>query len=229
MKELISERPNVVPVGLGNSATGFDIDILQSTAASHDPDDPSVHSSITPATDLDDADMVSDEEPTSTSPSLPPTETVKSESNPKKRTLPKTSNSAPAPAPQPSKKSKGTHEKLAEIAAKEEETTQKLLDLKMQKLQGSNAISLANIEGKNQVRLQREKLQAEIFLRKQEQEFQLRLASLKASGSNRPNSPYWPTPNSFHGYNSASSSTHVPSSPLSSMLHLLNDAEPGDR
>ncbi|KAF8066555.1 hypothetical protein FPV67DRAFT_1383271, partial [Lyophyllum atratum] len=188
MKELISERPNIVPVGLGNAATGFDMDILLPSADSdeHGTESTEPNASAT-ATDPDDDSAIelaarttaadSDEEPAAT-PALTATGLLKPEPKPEKRTAARPLISVPASIPPPSKKPKTAHEKFSEMAAKEEETTQKLIDLKVQKLQNSNAIQMATINAKTQIRLQREKLKADLHARQLEQEFELRMASI---------------------------------------------------
>ncbi|KAF8073402.1 hypothetical protein FPV67DRAFT_1666168 [Lyophyllum atratum] len=240
MKELISERPNIVPVGLGNATTGFDTDILlpsvdsddrgtsEFTAYSTEPnasattgdsdEDPALEPAATTTAADPDEDLAS-------TPALTTTRPVKSEHKPEKRTAARPSTSAPASIPPPSKKPKTTHEKFSEMAAKEEETTQKLIDLKVQKLQNSNAVEIATINAKTQIRLQREKLKADLHAKRLEQEYQLRLASMRASHTSE---RYWPSSSPYAGPSSPGpaswevSSSHIPSSPLSMPFQLPN-------
>lgn len=77
-----------------------------------------------------------------------------------------------------SKKPKTGMEKISTIAAKEEETTQKVLDLKKLKAKGENDKALARIKAKADVKMQQMKLKAEIAQKKMDHEFQLQMARM---------------------------------------------------
>ena len=62
-------------------------------------------------------------------------------------------------------------EKINAITAKEEETTQKMLELKKLKVKGENDKVLARIKAKADVKIQQMKLQAELAQKKLDNEF----------------------------------------------------------
>jgi hypothetical protein len=93
------------------------------------------------------------------------------------------------PATQPAaKKAKTGTSKLDAIMVKEEETTQKVLELKKIKAKGEADKALAKIQAKSDLKLQQYKLKAQLAMKKMEMEekrrdheFQLRMAQLGQS------------------------------------------------
>lgn len=77
-----------------------------------------------------------------------------------------------------SKKPKTAIEKINTIAAKEEETTQKALDLKKLKVKGENDKVLAKIKAKTEVKIQQMKIRAELAQKKLDNEFRLQMARM---------------------------------------------------
>ena len=73
--------------------------------------------------------------------------------------------------PRVSKKPKTGIEKINAIAAKEEETTQKVLDLKKLKVKGENEKELAKIKAKADLKMQQMKLRAELAQKKMDNKF----------------------------------------------------------
>jgi hypothetical protein len=91
--------------------------------------------------------------------------------------------STPVAGQRASKKPKTGIEKISAIVAKEEETTQKVLDLKKLRVKGENDKELAKIKAKTEVKIQQMKLRAELTQKKLElaqkkmdNEFQLQMA-----------------------------------------------------
>ncbi|KAM6491489.1 hypothetical protein JOM56_013058 [Amanita muscaria] len=82
---------------------------------------------------------------------------------------------------QPSKKPRTGLEKLNALAAKEEETTQKALDLKKLKATGENEKALARIKSRGDVKMQRMKLRAELAKKKMDNDLQLQMAQMGAA------------------------------------------------
>ncbi|KAF8158711.1 hypothetical protein BJ912DRAFT_866509, partial [Pholiota molesta] len=189
LKSLISERPNISPVGLGNNSSGFDVDMLsqEQTPQPVDTDEDSASESIENA----DADQHSDND-------------VKPELDKPKQgrkcTAAKPATSTTVPVP---KKVKNTHEKFTEIALKEEETTQKLLDIKKEKQAHDNAVAIASIQAKAGVKMRRAELQMQLLARREEQKFQLELARIQNASSGSSSSSPFPFP-SFNDANFSS-------------------------
>ena len=69
-------------------------------------------------------------------------------------------------------------EKFAAIAEKEQETVQKVLDLKRLKVKGENDKVLARIQAKADLKMQRMKLKAELAQKKLDHDFQLQMARI---------------------------------------------------
>jgi hypothetical protein len=82
-----------------------------------------------------------------------------------------------------SKKAKTGIEKINAITAKEEETTQKVLELKKLKVKGENDKVLAKIKAKADLKMQQMKLRAELAQKKMDNEFRLQMARMGQAGS----------------------------------------------
>jgi hypothetical protein len=101
--------------------------------------------------------------------------------------------------------SKGAGQQFADIAMKEEETTQRLIDVKKKKLDGAQQEALAKINAKTQIRLQHDQLKAELAIKKQEQMFWLQMmemghrsAQSTSNSFQMPSSNYTPSSMSHH-------------------------------
>ena len=90
----------------------------------------------------------------------------------KKSMAPRTSKSAPAASSSTQKKSRTGLEKFSDIAVKEEETTQKIIDLKKTKAQGFANKEIAKVKSKADIEMNRDKLKANLATRKLELEFE---------------------------------------------------------
>ena len=101
-----------------------------------------------------------------------------SEAKPKKTSV-QSRKSAPVTTTCPvSKKLKTAIDKINTISAKEEETTQKVLDLKKLKTKGENDKALAKIKAKADLKMQQMKHKAELTQQKLEIKFQLQMAQM---------------------------------------------------
>jgi hypothetical protein len=95
-----------------------------------------------------------------------------------RKTVAKQGTSSPAAAQPPAKKKWTGIERLEVLATKEEETTQKMLDLKKVKAQGVTERALAKIKASAEIKIQRERMRAELTAKKLDHEFQLRMAQI---------------------------------------------------
>ncbi|KAF9484224.1 hypothetical protein BDN70DRAFT_872925 [Pholiota conissans] len=183
LRDLISERPNITPVGLGNTSTGFDLNLLGPQEPDNDSDDDNSNNGDDDDDDNNNSCQAIDDGTVSEAGSHG--EDVKPDVKPdfsgkasRKRTGAKPSTSAAAP--KPPKKPKTSHEKFSEIAIKEEETTQKLLDIKKQKMANDSTVNVAQIQAKAQLKIRRAELQAQVIARREEHQFQLELARIQS-------------------------------------------------
>lgn len=238
MKAIIDERPNAVPVGVGNNSSGYDVSIMvpSGNTSEFDWSDPGLGLDTTDGdgeydgnddnggdgegnSDKDSdsngegaddeggnsniEDVMTEEQVPSKTLSLKiPTVTKRKATAveaPETKTL-KTSaragKSTPAAATatasqRASKKPKTGIEKINAITAKEEETTQKVLDLKKLKVKGENDKVLARIKVKAELKMQQMKLWAELAQQKLNNDFRLQMARMG------------------HGYSEAGSSSMV--------------------
>ena len=90
----------------------------------------------------------------------------------KKPMAPRTSKSTPAASSSTQKKSRTGLKKFSDVAVKEEETTQKIIDLKKTKAQGFENKEIAKVKSKADVEMNRNKLKANLAARKLELEFE---------------------------------------------------------
>ncbi|KAG5646347.1 hypothetical protein DXG03_003670 [Asterophora parasitica] len=65
-------------------------------------------------------------------------------------------------------------ERFFEMAINEEETAQKILDLKIQKMETATAVKIAKLDARTQVKLQRMKMKAAVYAQRMDEEFRLR-------------------------------------------------------
>jgi hypothetical protein len=170
MKELISEQPNVNPVGLGNNSSPIDMDTLV-TGYSSEIDDMSMKperegSEVMFDDDDDDDDdegLGEDEELTLTIPKKCPAAAKKTPAHPGKS----------KPATLDSKKAK-VIDRFADIAAAEEVTVQKTLELRKMRAHGV----VAKIKARADIQMQHERLRAETRMMEKRQEHKYRMVQL---------------------------------------------------
>ena len=99
----------------------------------------------------------------------------------KKPTAPRPGKSMPAPTQK--KTSKSAIDKFSEIAAKEEETTQKVIELKKTKLKASADREIAKVKSKAEIKMNQDRLRAELEMKKMEYEYQLKIAAAQPGGA----------------------------------------------
>jgi hypothetical protein len=173
MKDLVSERPNIIPVGIGNSRSGVDMQgflgksddgVSQGDGASQGEETPiswpasededEVEGDREPAgTELKDED---NDMPVPTKHKLPP---------PTKRTAACVGTSTPA-VKHESKKARSMIEKFSDVAKSQEETIQKNLDMKMKRLEANRDANVARIKALENIQIEKDKHKAELEMEK---------------------------------------------------------------
>ena len=83
------------------------------------------------------------------------------------------------PASTQRKTSKSAIDKFSEIAAKEEETTQRVIKLKRTKLKASTDREIAKVKLKAEIKMNQDRLRAELEMKKMEYEYQFKLAAVQ--------------------------------------------------
>ena len=170
MKDLISERPNITPVGLGNSESMFDMSGYEAgyrmdgddskPASDEDGEDD------TPEEENDDDD--DDDDRVSTIPRKCPAGPTS-----KKKAVQVRKMKAPKADSHRDKKSK-VLDCYADLASAEEVTNQKELELKKARMENASA----KIKAKAEIQIQRDKLKAEMRMLQKKQEHNYRMARL---------------------------------------------------
>ena len=163
MKELISEHPNIIPVGIGNNmsdidmsgyANGFNSGLgEESLARTGDETESDKEKDGTPT------NRGNVEEPIEWSESGDDADTKKRE----KTDIIKKTGARPGksnPARSDSKKAK-LIDRFSEVAAAEEQTTQRQLELKRKRVESQMEVTVAKINAQARIRLQKDKLRAE--------------------------------------------------------------------
>jgi hypothetical protein len=237
LKAIIDERPNAVPVGVGNNSSGYDASILARSENTSEVDwsDPGLglytfddhddgglrHDSDHDGegnsddedgdnnlkfklnsegsdegenSEIEDVTMenLKPEVPSKTPSMKTPTvmkrkataiEAPKTIETKPPKTSARAGKSTPAAvtttaSQRASKKPKTAIEKINAITVKEEETTQKMLELKKLKVKGENDKVLARIKAKADVKIQQMKLRAELAQKKLDNEFRLQMARM---------------------------------------------------
>lgn len=254
MKAIIDERPNAVPVGVGNNSSGYDASIMVPSGNTSkfdwsdlglgldttdgngeydgnddndgDGDGNSDKDSDGNGEGADDEggnsdieDVTTEEQVPSKTPSLKTPAVTKRKATAVEaletktlKTSARAGKSTPASASQrASKKPKTGIEKINAITAKEEETTQKVLDLKKLKVKGENDKVLARIKAKSELKMQQMKFRAELAQQKLNNDFRLQMARMgHASGYSEAGSSSMVQGNtaaSGSGYSDAGSAT----------------------
>src|ERR1700722_11060345 len=171
MKDLISERPNITPVGLGNSESMFDMSGYEAgyrmdgddskPASDEDGEDD------TPEEENDDDDD-DDDDRVSTIPRKRPAGPTS-----KKKAVQVRKMKAPKADSHRDKKSK-VLDCYADLASAEEVTNQKELELKKARMENASA----KIKAKVEIQIQRDKLKAEMRMLQKKQDHNYRMARL---------------------------------------------------
>ncbi|KIL54973.1 hypothetical protein M378DRAFT_18368 [Amanita muscaria Koide BX008] len=214
LKAIISDRPSIVPTGLGNNSSGYDVSLLEAPSRPSSEFDTDMLASLDDETEsgfanegedeVDDGDnQAVGEKPGGGKRKAAVVEEEKKpgvEALEGKKTVARSGKSAPAMQPA-AKKAKTGISKLEAVTMKEEETTQKVLDLRKTRAQGESERQLARIQAKaQQFKLKTElaSKKLEIEAKKMDHDFQLRMAQMSQMGY----------PGSFHAgpsnFNSAS-------------------------
>jgi hypothetical protein len=219
MKELISERPNIVPVGLGNNDSTIDMSAYTTGYNSdHDIDYESSKPDGTEGeedatyTDNEDADEDEDIESDHDVAVMIPTKRPAKPVEKKTGARPGKSN----PARHESKKSK-VIDRFADVANAEEVTNQKHLELKKIRVQGETQASVAKIKAQAEIQIQKDKLKAQARMQEKRQEHEFRMAQLNFQSSS-----------AGYGRHHSQASSRAPSSfgyensPTPSQSHLFD-------
>lgn len=238
MRDLISERPNVVPVGIGNSASSIDMSEYLNP--------------VTNSTDYEGVNSVgvSDEEcggdATSEGQDITEPEGDGGDAEihvPAKRKAAETSThvqkpnthagGTPAVKQEPKKTRTTMMDKFSDIAKAQEDTAQRAIDMKVKRLELTKETDIARIKAQERVQVGRDRQRAEIKLQKIKLEqdklrldYELKLAQVQA---NRP-APFITAPPFMgdHISGAPSSSSTSFSSPAHTSTHLSDGFHFGD-
>jgi hypothetical protein len=200
LNAIIGERPSIVPTGTGNNSSSYDTTLLLTSNTLIDTMSSEPVSDVPGEESLDfvhhDASAMARDDTDSTSTSSEGEiqelkvegmagkkrkvmETREKKTVEGKKMMAKSGKSVPATIQPVTKKKKTGIEKLEALATKEEETTQKMLDLKREKTKGVMERALAKIKASAEIKIQRERIKAELAAKKMDHEFQLRMAQIK--------------------------------------------------
>lgn len=250
LKEIISERPNLVPAGIGNNESGYDLNVLQRRDSSEGGGCLGESSGMSDGIgmgaegDDEDADGEDEEIEEETAPKagkrkhqdLDVDDVGDNKSmkkvivDDKKPTVPRAGKSTPAEAPT-RKKVKTGLERFADIAAREEETTQKALELKKTKFQGETEKAVARVRAQAEIQMNKDRLRAEYAQKKLELDFQLRLQTVQQQMGGRSHSSstniYPATQQSFSSFSPHSSHQDTSGFSLSNYNSYSSQASSG--
>jgi hypothetical protein len=182
-----------VPTGIGNNETGYDLALLQQGNIDEDreeleeeeePEEPPDELEMARELARDDWDLAKEAEEApgpkeqkrkhrlGEDDSEGEKKPCKSVVNEKKPTGPCAGKSTPA-RPTTRKKATTGIERFADVAAREEETTQKALELKKMKFRGETDKAVAKLKAQAEIQMNKDKLRAEYAQKKLELEFKL--------------------------------------------------------
>ncbi|KAH7903678.1 hypothetical protein BJ138DRAFT_1120145 [Hygrophoropsis aurantiaca] len=201
VRDLIGERPNLVPAGLGNGGTAMDTTILLNPTvddAAEGVSDPTdgFEGVSSLGDDGGDIDVKSEDElelersilepkkrPAKFDESDPELEDQPSTSSKKQKTVTVKAETTPGKAK--TTKPKSIMERYAEVAEQEELTAQKQADA----MKAKSAIAVAKVKAQGEIELERErrktekeKLKAEIEMKRLQLDHELRMAQLRGAG-----------------------------------------------
>jgi hypothetical protein len=192
LKEIISKQPNLVPTGIGNNDTGYDLNVLlhgdSSEAGGYLGESSGTSDSIGMGLEAEDEDAEGENEDEVNEDTMLRGKKRKHEDidmdgkksakrvviNEKKPTAPCAGKLTPAEPS--SRKAKMGIEHFADITTREEETTQKALEVKRTKVQGETDRAVAKMKAQAEIQMNKDKLRAEYTQKKLEFEFKLQIA-----------------------------------------------------
>lgn len=190
MKDLISERPNVTPVGLGNSESAIDLagyeggyktdDDVSKPVTDEDEDDDAACDADTAEEDNDDDAEDDDDDIT-----IPRKRRAGSGYSAKKNKMTPAQKAKASKSDIHRSKKMKPLERFADLASAEEVTNQKNLDLK--KLQ--SRANMVKIKAKADIQIQHDKLKAELRMLEKKQEHDFRMAQLNLQLTQRAGAP----------------------------------------
>jgi hypothetical protein len=230
MKDLVSERPNVKPVGIGNS--GSEIDMGGYLGKSDDEETP--HSCPLSEDEnegerdqeCNDVELKDEDDDSLVS--------TKRKFVLTKKTAARSGSSTPAIKHKP-KKARTVVEKFSDVAKAQEETVQKSLDMKMKRIEANKETNIARIKAREQIRVEKERVRKEIEVEKirlerdkLQMEHEIRMAQLGMSRGastsipfSLPSGPYTHFPTAMASeISSTPGSTSSFTSPASSSVNL---------
>ncbi len=199
---MISDRPNLVPAGIGNNTSGYDTSILMFSGGAQitDGDDAEVGVDEVGSGSDDDREKEVDVDVDELLPSE--TEPVEEEAGHSgkrkgdvlesaaskrlatrvKKTGARSGSSAPASsnlATTSRKGVKGVLEKFSDAAARDDETARRMLELKGKRSEASASIAIAKLNARADYKKTKELARAKLIEKKLDQEHQLRLTQLQ--------------------------------------------------
>ena len=230
MRELISEHPNIVPVGIGNSTSVIDMSTYLKPASN--PDDYEAPNSVGASDEEQDNEVIA----STTSDGQEITDMDADDGDngdeihiPVKRKstgTPKLNTPAGSSMPsikQENKKTRTMMEKFSDVAKAQEETVLKSMDVKVRRLELTTDTDIARIKAQERIQVEKDKRRVELKMQKlkleQEKlrmEHELKLAQLRASHPAQAPATSHIVPPSF----SSGSSSHAFGSPANSQLGL---------
>ena len=189
MRSLISERPNLVPMGVGNGSSAINCELLVAPSKEATPSDDeggdhdrgSVES-LKWDIECDEGDSDKEVVLDGVKQKREPGETDSDAPVGTKKTKPhmgKSKLTVATPVRPSLTKPKNMVERFAEVAKIEEETVQRQLELKKFQLKGSSDVAMAGIKAKAHTKVERDKRKAELMLQKSRQDHEYRMAELQ--------------------------------------------------
>ena len=113
------------------------------------------------------------------------------------------------------KKARTGIDRFADIAAREEETTQKALELKKTKFKGETEKALARVRAQAEIQMNKDRLRMEYAQKKLEFDFKLQLQAVQAAQRPQMRGQSYPTLQTFPGHQFSPFSGHQNSSEFS--------------
>jgi hypothetical protein len=184
MRELISERPNIVPVGIGNGAATIDMSTYLKPATNSD--DYEAPNSVDASDEEGESEVIAS---TATSEGQEVTAVQDdNDEDPDIHVPRKCKSSATKPVKQELKKTRTMMGKFSDVVKVQEETVQKSMDVKVRQLELTADTDIARIKSNEHIQVERDKRRAELKLQKIKLEqdklrmdHELKLARLHAS------------------------------------------------
>lgn len=249
VRDLISDRPNNVPVGVGNNDTGFNESLFLS--GSGDPSDSEdLDMAAAKVTDFPDNAADMPESPAANNISSGDDSDVpekimgsvkmskshtagkrKAQTEPlaPKRTAPLPGISAPAPIIPPRKKPKTTTERFADVLRGEEETARREGELKAKKMQIARDVKMAKLQAQVAMKASRNTAKVELMKLKMEHEYRMAAAGLSIQTTSSPGPSFGHPVNAVAGpsstYSDDFSSYRSQSTPEASFEDIDFDAD----